>query len=105
MYTALATGISTTMRWNPKRRSPAILAMAAALLTACEKSPTQSAPAAQIANPASVYCIERGGHLEIMNEAAGQVGYCVLADGRRVEEWAFFRAAQEAASAQAEASE
>jgi hypothetical protein len=44
-----------------------------------------------IANPASVYCEEQGGVVEIVDESDGQVGYCVLPDGRRIEEWLFFR--------------
>lgn len=44
----------------------------------------------QIANPASQYCIDQGGTLEIVDEAGGQVGYCTLPDGTRVEEWEFF---------------
>lgn len=45
-----------------------------------------------MANPASVYCTEQSGRVEIRREAAGDVGYCYLPDGRIVEEWAFFRA-------------
>jgi len=44
-----------------------------------------------IANPASEYCEEQGGAVEIVDESDGQVGYCVLPDGRRIEEWLFFR--------------
>lgn len=46
-----------------------------------------------IANPASVYCVEQGGRLEIERAEAGEIGICVLPDGRRIEEWEFFRAA------------
>jgi putative hemolysin len=45
----------------------------------------------QIASPASAYCEEQGGVVEIVDESDGQVGYCVLPDGRRIEEWLFFR--------------
>ena len=44
-----------------------------------------------LANPASVYCEEEGGQVEIRDEAAGQAGYCVFPDGSECEEWAFFR--------------
>ena len=44
-----------------------------------------------IANPASTFCIEQGGQLELVDEADGQVGYCNLPDGRRIEEWEFYR--------------
>ena len=45
----------------------------------------------QIANPASVYCEEHGGTLEIRDTAEGQVGWCIFPDGRQCEEWDFFR--------------
>ena len=48
-------------------------------------------PPVGIANPASVYCVEQGGKLEIRKTANGEVGYCHLPDGRVVEEWEFFR--------------
>ena len=32
--------------------------------------------------------------VRVVDEAEGQTGYCVLPDGRRVEEWALFRASQ-----------
>ncbi len=48
---------------------------------------------ADMPNPASVYCEEHGGTLEIREDPAtgGQVGYCLFADGSECEEWAFFR--------------
>jgi len=42
-------------------------------------------------NPASVYCEDQGGTLEIRDEAGGQVGFCVFDDGSECEEWAFMR--------------
>jgi putative hemolysin len=45
----------------------------------------------QIANPASVYCIEHGGELEIKEGKAGQYGVCNFPDGKFCEEWAYFR--------------
>lgn len=45
-----------------------------------------------IANPASVYCSEQGGVLEIKTAKDGsQIGYCELPHGVTCEEWAFFR--------------
>lgn len=44
-----------------------------------------------LADPASVYCVEQGGQVDIVDEAGGQVGYCELPDGRRIEEWEYFR--------------
>lgn len=50
--------------------------------------------AVEMANPASVFCVEQGGKLEIRKNADGsEYGMCHLPDGRVVEEWAFFRAA------------
>jgi len=44
-----------------------------------------------VANPASTFCIEQGGELEIRDEENGQAGYCLFADGTEREEWEFFR--------------
>jgi putative hemolysin len=44
-----------------------------------------------IANPASTYCEEQGGVLELRTDEEGNVtGYCVFEDGSECEEWAFF---------------
>lgn len=51
-----------------------------------------SAGGSKIANPASVYCQEQGGTLEIRTGAeGGQVGYCLFDDGSECEEWAYYR--------------
>ena len=44
-----------------------------------------------VPNPASVYCKENGGTLEIKEEELGQVGYCYFEDGSYCEEWAYYR--------------
>ncbi len=44
-----------------------------------------------MANPASVYCIDQGGKLEMVKTPEGEVGYCNLPSGERIEEWALFR--------------
>jgi putative hemolysin len=41
-------------------------------------------------NPASVYCEEQGGTLDIRESEAGSVGYCLFEDGSECEEWAFY---------------
>jgi putative hemolysin len=47
---------------------------------------------AEIANPASVYCEQYGGRLEIRTDETGaQSGICIFADGSECEEWAYFR--------------
>ncbi len=45
---------------------------------------------AGLANPASVYCEEQGGKLEIRDMDKGQIGICVFDEGE-CEEWAYFR--------------
>jgi hypothetical protein len=42
-------------------------------------------------NPASVFCEEQGGQVDIRTENGGQVGYCLFPDGSECEEWALFR--------------
>lgn len=45
-----------------------------------------------IANPASTFCEENGGTLEIRSDPDGnQFGVCIFADGTFCEEWEFFR--------------
>jgi putative hemolysin len=51
-----------------------------------------AAQAVGLANPASVFCIEQGGTLELRNTMEGSVGYCHLPDGTVIEEWELFRA-------------
>lgn len=46
---------------------------------------------ADMPNPASTYCKEQGGTLEIReDESGGQIGVCVFDDGSECEEWAFY---------------
>ena len=74
-----------------------LLSLALGLLAAC--APPQTAPAAkptvnqaQLANPASEYCIQQGGKLEIRKDDQGnEYGVCIFEDGNECEEWAFFR--------------
>jgi len=45
-----------------------------------------------LANPASIYCEQQGGRLEIRNDASGgQYGVCVMPDGTQCDEWEFYR--------------
>ncbi len=60
------------------------------LLSACANQAATQPPIG-LANPASAYCIEKGGRLEIVNTPAGQVGMCTLPDGRVIEEWELMR--------------
>jgi len=50
------------------------------------------APLANLPNPASVFCEENSGKLEIRSDETGaQSGACVFDDGSECDEWAFFR--------------
>ncbi len=44
-----------------------------------------------LGNPASVYCQEKGGRLEIKKGPQGEYGICHFKDGSECEEWKFFR--------------
>ncbi len=69
------------------------IALWIAVLAGCgsDSKPTVTTTATGIANPASEFCVKQGGTVEIVDAASGQVGYCNLPDGTRVEEWAYFR--------------
>lgn len=46
----------------------------------------------RIANPASLFCVQKGYKLEIRKGAdGGEIGYCIFQGGRECEEWKFFR--------------
>ncbi len=45
----------------------------------------------ELANPASVYCIENNGTLEMRTDELGTSGYCIFENGAECEEWAYFR--------------
>jgi putative hemolysin len=63
-----------------------------ALLGACNPQPISPTPQTNLPNPASVYCEENGGQLEMRQDASGGVqGICVFPDGSECDEWAFYR--------------
>jgi putative hemolysin len=50
------------------------------------------APIANMANPASVFCVNQGYKIEIRSDSQGnQTGYCIFGDGKECEEWKFYR--------------
>jgi putative hemolysin len=69
---------------------PYLAAAIVLIVTACSpKTPTSSAG---IPNPASVFCEENGGTLDLRSDAAGNVqGICVFLDGSECDEWAYYR--------------
>ena len=59
------------------------------LMTGCIKKNNNNT---SLPNPASVYCEDNGGKLEIRTSADGsQSGVCVFPDGSECDEWAFMR--------------
>jgi uncharacterized protein len=68
-----------------------VLALAGSTACGSDAEPTGTTTDVGIANPAAVFCIEEGGTLEIVDEAGGQLAYCNLPDGTRVEEWEYWR--------------
>jgi putative hemolysin len=62
------------------------------LFAPVRSSETEPGGEASLPNPASVYCEEQGGSLEIRSTAdGGQYGVCIFPDGSECEEWAFYR--------------
>jgi len=57
-----------------------------------ECQPGQGKTDANMPNPASVYCEDNSGQLEIRKDAdGGEYGVCKFSDGSECDEWAFFR--------------
>jgi len=50
----------------------------------------ETTPVVGLPNPASVYCVEQGYELTIVDEPEGQIGMCIFPDGTQCEEWSFF---------------
>ncbi|MFL7791310.1 MAG: DUF333 domain-containing protein, partial [Anaerolineae bacterium] len=67
----------------------AISALALIILSACIGPTPESTPG--MPNPASVYCEEQGGRVEMRTDGNGQYGVCVFSDGSECDEWAFYR--------------
>ncbi len=65
-----------------------------ASLAGCSKTMYNQPPRnnTQIANPASVYCEEQGGTVQIVTAADGsQSGMCKFSTGKECDEWEFYR--------------
>ena len=69
-----------------------LLATGLVLLSACGATPAAQTPKAGLPNPASVFCEEQGGRLDLRTAPDGSVaGACVFPDGSECDEWAYFR--------------
>lgn len=78
-------------RLSTDRHVIAASVLCLAALSACG-SDSDSNLAPGLANPASVFCEEQGGSVEMETDDEGnQAGICVLADGSRVDEWEYYR--------------
>jgi len=74
------------------RISMIVLISAIFALTACKSVTLQPTATIEIPNPASVFCKENGGTLEMRQAADGSVaGFCHFSDGSECDEWAYFR--------------
>jgi putative hemolysin len=62
------------------------------LSASCSSAQVSPTPQANMPNPASVYCEQQGGRLDIVTAADGsQSGVCVFPDGSQCDEWAYYR--------------
>ena len=52
---------------------------------------TTSTNSTTMANPASVYCVNHGGKLDIRTTSSGQTGICVFSNGYECDEWNYFK--------------
>jgi putative hemolysin len=69
-----------------------VLASALTLLAACGPSPAPTPRRVGLPNPASVFCEENGGQLDLRTGPGGGVmGVCIFPDESECEEWAYFR--------------
>jgi len=91
-------GIKMNSKYHALTSLSFVLILAATWLSACSGPAASSGtvasatPKAGLANPASVFCTERGGRLNITTDATGgQVGQCIFPDGSQCEEWAFYQ--------------
>ena len=76
-----------------KRFAVAVLSvLALGLLAGCGPRAAPSTEQVAIPNPASVYCEQNGGKLDLRTGPDGGVaGICVFPDGSECDEWAYFR--------------
>lgn len=69
-----------------------VFLMTCSVMASCSSSSGQKPAKLDMANPASVHCVNQGGKIEFQKDASGgTIGMCHLPDGTAVEEWALFR--------------
>ena len=71
---------------------PLFMLIGLVLLASCTSKQASPTPQANMANPASVHCEQKGGKLELRQDASGAVaGICIFPDGSECDEWAYYR--------------
>jgi putative hemolysin len=69
-----------------------VLLIGIILSSSCGPNQISPTPAPNTANPASVFCEQNSGTLDLRQDASGGVaGMCVFPDGSECDEWAYFR--------------
>lgn len=69
-----------------------LLVFAAGCTQPIATPPVTTPPSSGMPNPASVYCVQSGGTLEIKKDSTGgEYGMCTFMNGTSCEEWALFR--------------
>jgi len=69
-----------------------LVLMVVVSLCGCASGQESPTPQVGLPNPASVYCDENGGTLDMRQDASGGVaGMCMFPDGSECDEWAYFR--------------
>ena len=76
---------------TPAVIAPCLIAAGLSLAACTPENGGSAAPAPGLANPASVYCVEKGGRLEPVTTAAGTSNTCILPNGERIDEWDLYR--------------
>jgi putative hemolysin len=70
----------------------AVVAALSLMVMACGEAAEEPGDQSGLANPASAYCEEQGGTVEMrLDDTGGTYGVCVFPDGSECEEWAYFR--------------
>jgi len=66
-----------------------VMMLAGLQLTACA-SHSSSAQRLDMRNPATVWCVHRGGKPYQVDSAAGITGYCTLPSGEHIDQWTLY---------------
>jgi uncharacterized protein len=84
-------GVKEMMTMTTMRSRAAAVILVAIVMTGCGDAETNE-PTPGVANPASEYCVEQGGMIEIREDAQGdQYGVCIFDDGSECDEWELYR--------------